>query len=228
MLKALTRTLSRLSFPECFALIHFASFPIPIFNIRNREGFPFYCSARHHSFFLYSCVVPKAVQSRGQLNNFKSSLQRLSFDNLSGKSSGTSSSLTAKFFQTPVDVNRQTYEVSYPKKNLILNAIRKGIKESVIENMLDDAAIVPSSSSDRVSRPPFSILRRHTVGCIDSGHHHRLLLFVISIAFVILRALFVLRFGPKKDSLMKAKWPGCTRSAGDPQSISELNLLSVR
>ncbi|XP_028966878.1 uncharacterized protein LOC100902161 [Galendromus occidentalis] len=56
---------------------------------------------------------------------------------------------------TPIEVNRQTYEVSYAKKNLIQNALRKGIKDRVIEDMLDDAAIVPVSSSNRVSSKNF-------------------------------------------------------------------------
>ena len=59
--------------------------------------------------------------------------------------------LTLKSLQSQVDVNGQTYDVSYTKKNLIQNAVRKGVKESVIETMLDDAAIVPRSSSSRVS-----------------------------------------------------------------------------
>ncbi|OQR69814.1 hypothetical protein BIW11_12037 [Tropilaelaps mercedesae] len=54
---------------------------------------------------------------------------------------------------SPVDVNGQVYQVSVIKRNLIENAIRRGVKETVIESMLDDAAIVstgpasPSNSS---------------------------------------------------------------------------------
>ncbi|XP_022651350.1 uncharacterized protein LOC111269694 isoform X2 [Varroa jacobsoni] len=50
-----------------------------------------------------------------------------------------------------VDVNGQTYEVSPTKKNLIQNAIRKGVRESVIEGILDDAAIVPVGPSSSLT-----------------------------------------------------------------------------
>lgn len=55
------------------------------------------------------------------------------------------------YSQSSVDVNGQTYEVSPTKKNLIQNAIRKGVRESVIEGILDDAAIVPVGPSSSLT-----------------------------------------------------------------------------
>lgn len=76
-----------------------------------------------------------------------------------------------------VDINGQSYPVSYSKKNLIDNAIRKGVPEKIIETMLDDAAIIPtgpaSSSSGGSSFRPSEFDRPHRPDTTTQVHERR-------------------------------------------------------